>query len=205
MVASRWQDHSEFGRITRGKADTIEAIRQINFDHVHCPPSGIGKKDMTEKAFKCPTKLHGLKRGQGEGVAVLIVETKVADDAGAPVVLRDNTKGVDAQVGQRTSNRKRKDGPIVFVDEVDHLLLQKGQKLVARLMGATVNGCLDAGGGPWGRGETDWGTMYGVVVKKSFGRMGDVAQIGKIGSRAKLMNITREARGGFEASNSIIN
>ena len=154
----------------------------------------------------CPTKLHGLKRGQGEGVSVLIVKTKVTDDAGAPVMLRDNAKGGNTQVGQLASDGEGKDGSIVFVDEIDHLLLQKGQKRVARLMGATVNGCLDACGGPWRQAEKDWGAVNRVMMKKAFVRMGDVAQIGKIGARTKLMNIlTREAGGGFEASHSIIN
>jgi len=76
---------------------------------------------------------------------------------------------------------------------------------VTQLMGAAVDGRLNASGGPRRGTETDRGAVDRILFQNAFGWVGDAAKIGKVGSWAKLLNKTREAGGGFEASNSIIN
>jgi hypothetical protein len=160
---------------------------------------------LPQKTFQSSAKLHGLKRCEGECVGILVVKTEIANDPWTPVVLRHNAKGGNAKMGQRTGDRVWEDGPILLVDKVDHLLVEKIKKFVTRGMGAAVDGRLNTSGGPRRGTETDRGAVEGILFQNAFGGVGDTAQIGKVGSGAKLLNKTREAWGGFEASNSIIN
>jgi hypothetical protein len=120
LVPARGKDHCKFGSIDWGKANAVEAVGQVNLEHVDRAPPGISQENVTKETFESSTELHGFQRGERNGVGILIIETKITNDAGSPIVLGDYTKWGNAQVGEVLGHRVRQNCPEPFVDKVNH-------------------------------------------------------------------------------------
>jgi hypothetical protein len=135
----------------------------------------------------------------------LVVKAEVADDAGASVVLRDDSKWGNAQMGQLGNCRVREDSPKFLLDEVDHFLLEKVKKFIAGCVGSPGNSSTDLLGRPGGSGKMHGGPVNGVVLEQTAGGVIDLLKVGEVRRGSKRPDVARKIWGGSETVNSIVN
>jgi hypothetical protein len=104
LVAFCGKDHGKFGSVMRGKANVVEAIGKVHLEHVYGSPPWVGQEELAKETFKGSAKLHGLHRCKRDGIRVLIIETEIANNAWASIVLGNHTKGGNAEVGELLGN-----------------------------------------------------------------------------------------------------
>jgi hypothetical protein len=86
-----------------------------------------------------------LEWSKGNGVRILVIEAKIANDARTPAVLRNHTKGGDTQMRELFNGGVWEDSPKTLVDEVNHFFREEVQKLLTGTVGTTYCRLLDAG------------------------------------------------------------
>lgn len=205
MVSRSGKDHGELRGVPWREAHSVKSIRQVDFEHIDGPPSGVGQQQLTQESLQCAAELHGFEWREWESVCVLVIKTKITDDAGASVVLRDNSKWGDSQVRHLGDSRIWKDRPELFMDKVDHLLLEEVKEFIAGCMGAPGDRSMELLMGPWGSGEVHRGPVNGVVLKQTAGGVMDLVKVGEVGRGSKGPDVTRKIGGGSETVNSIVN
>ena len=98
MVPRSGKDHGEFRGVTGCEAHSVKSIGQVDFEHIDGPSSGVVQQQRTQESLQGAAELHGFEWRQGESVGVLIIKAEITDDAGASVVLRDDSEWGNAQM-----------------------------------------------------------------------------------------------------------
>ena len=97
------------------------------------------RSDGLQNPLEGSAKLHGLPRGQADGIIIDAVEGVVNDDAGAVIPLGDHAKRAEVKkVEEVLDELIGEEDPLSLLHKGDDLLLEEGQVFSGGLVGASV-------------------------------------------------------------------
>ena len=128
-------DKAEFEDVAHGNKNLVKTVGHVDLIQVDRPPAGVRKKNTRQDAEKRAAKLHRLRRGEPDGVAVDPRKGVVDDGARPAVALGHNTGRADPQ-GRPCHERGNTAGqPIALVTHFEHFGAQEQGMLHGRGVG----------------------------------------------------------------------
>jgi hypothetical protein len=156
---------------TGSKPNAVEAVRDVDFGKVDGAKLGVGMPNAIEKTLEGTAELHGLGRGELDGVVVDPIEGQVNNQPWTAIALRDAAQRGEAQPGQVLDQFKGEDGPEALGSKVGHLLANEINVRGNRLMGTAGKTSMDRGKRPRGRPSENRHAEATKMVEKRGGRV----------------------------------
>jgi hypothetical protein len=131
----------------------------------------IRQNEVPHQAWQRVPKLHGVQRGDRDGLIVEAGERIVDNSSGTPFMLWDDTHWTDTQAGQMLDVLVWEDNPLRLVHHVGELVTQEIEMIVGGAMRAQSHGGSDAALRPWHGLENNRSAPMFILSEQASRRM----------------------------------